>query len=328
MSGRIDIKSFAESIGVSAATVSRAFGGAGRISSETRKKVLEAAEKMGYHASFHAKNLGSKYGGSIAFFYPELYTDEPDYFISEIVLGINRTLNHDRLFKVTPFDEHDERLLDNAREQILDGRVSGAIIISGTAGATSLISLVKKMRLPYVVIGKSTPNSTNTVDYDNEYGAMLAGRYFRETGRKNPAYISGHLDRPKKHGFAAGFGVADDKIFEIRGGAGFKYGFQAAEEIFHRHREVDCILCANDIIAIGFIKRAAELGLKVPSDIGVIGFDDIAIAKNYMPSISTVSLHLRQLGVSAGEMLEAQFAGKAKIPNEVVRCDLIIREST
>lgn len=328
MQRKMDIKSFAEAIGVSAATVSRAFGGAGRISEETRKKVLDAAEKMGYHASFHAKNLGSKHGGSIAFFYPELYTDEPDYFINEIVIGINRTLNHDRLFKITPFDEHDERLLASAREQILDGRVSAAIIISGTAGASSLIALAQKSRIPYVVIGKSTPNSTNTVDYDNEYGATLAGRYFRETNRKNPAYISGHLDRPKKRGFAAGFGIDESQILEIRGGAGFKYGYQAAEEIYHKHSGIDCVLCANDIIAIGFIKRATELGLKIPTDIGVIGFDDIAIAKNYMPAISTVSLHLRQLGVSAGEMLESQFSGNNKISNEVVRCDLIIREST
>ena len=328
MSQRMDIKSFAEAIGVSTATVSRAFGGAGRISAETRKRVLEAAEKLGYHASFHARNLGSRHGGSIVFFYPELYTDEPDYFINEIVIGINRTLNHDRLFTVTPFDEHDERLIANAREQILDGRVSGAIIISGTAGASSLISLVQKSRIPYVVIGKSTPHSTNTIDYDNEYGAELAGRYFRETGRKYPAYISGHLDRPKKRGFAAGFEVEESQILEIQGGAGFKYGYQAAEEIFYRHKETDCVLCANDIIAIGFIKRAAELGLKIPSDIGVIGFDDIAIAKNYMPAISTVSLHLRKLGVSAGEMLEQQFSGRNKIPNETVRCDLIIREST
>lgn len=328
MPQKMDIKSFAEAIGVSAATVSRAFGGAGRISAETRQKVLDAADKLGYHASFHARNLGSKHGGSIAFFYPELYTDEPDYFISEIVLGINRTINHDRLFKVTPFDEDDERLIANAREQMLDGRVSGAIIINGTTGAASLISLAQKARIPYVVIGKSTPNSTNTVDYDNEYGAMLAGRYFRETGHKSPAYISGHLDRPKKRGFAAGFEIEESQLLEIQGGAGFKYGYQAAEEIFHHHRETDCILCANDIIAIGFIKRAFELGLKIPQDIAVIGFDDIAIAKNYIPAISTVSLNLRTLGVRAGEMLEAQFAGKNKISNEVVRCDLIIREST
>ncbi|MBO7152512.1 MAG: LacI family DNA-binding transcriptional regulator, partial [Lentisphaeria bacterium] len=92
MSSGMDIKSFAKAVGVSCATVSRAFGGRGRISQETRKKILDAAEELGYYASFHARNLGKKHGGCIAFFYPELYTDEPDYFISEIVLGVNRTL--------------------------------------------------------------------------------------------------------------------------------------------------------------------------------------------------------------------------------------------
>ena len=321
----MDIRTFADTLGVSAATVSRAFGGAGRISGETRRRILEAAEEMGYYASFHARNLGKKHSGSIAFFYPELYTDEPDYFISEIVLGINRTLKRDRLFHVTPFDEDDERLVASSREQILDGRVSGAVIISGTEGAASLVELAKKSHIPYAVIGKSSPGDTNTIDYDNGYGASLAGRYFKDTGRKNPAYISGHLDRPKKRGFAAGFGIPEEQVFELAGGAGFKYGWHAAEIIFHRRKDIDCVLCATDIIAIGFIKRATELGIRVPQDIAVIGFDDIAISKNYMPALSTVSLHLRQLGVEAGKMIEAQFAGESQLPNIQIRCDLTIR---
>lgn len=324
----MDIKSFAKAVGVSCATVSRAFGGKGRISQETKKKILDAAEELGYYASFHARNLGRKHGGCIAFFYPELYTEEPDYFISEIVLGVNRTLKRDRIFNVTAFDEDDERLLSEAKEQILDGRVSGAIIISGTPGAAALADLAFKNRIPCVVIGRSSENSVNTIDYDNGYGATLAGKYFRETGRKHPAYVSGHLDRPKKQGFARGFGVDESEVYEIRGGAGFQYGSHAAEEIFRNHRNIDCILCANDIIAIGFIKRATELGIKIPQDIGVIGFDDIAISKNYIPSLSTVSLHLHRLGVEAGKMIEQLFDGKKNLPNTVVRCDLIIRESS
>lgn len=324
----MDIKSFAKAVGVSCATVSRAFGGKGRISQETKKKILDAAEELGYYASFHARNLGRKHGGCIAFFYPELYTEEPDYFISEIVLGVNRTLRRDRIFNVTAFDEDDERLLSEAKEQILDGRVSGAIIISGTPGAAALADLAFKNRIPCVVIGRSGENSVNTIDYDNGYGATLAGKYFRETGRKHPAYVSGHLDRPKKQGFARGFGVDESEVYEIRGGAGFQYGSHAAEEIFRNHRNIDCILCANDIIAIGFIKRATELGIKIPQDIGVIGFDDIAISKNYIPSLSTVSLHLHRLGVEAGKMIEQLFDGKKNLPNTVVRCDLIIRESS
>ena len=324
----MDIKSFAKAVGVSCATVSRAFGGRGRISQETKKKILDAAEELGYYASFHARNLGKKHGGCIAFFYPELYTEEPDYFISEIVLGVNRTLKRDRIFNVTAFDEDDERLLSEAKEQILDGRVSGAIIISGTPGAAALADLAFKNRIPCVVIGRSGENSVNTIDYDNGYGATLAGKYFRETGRKHPAYVSGHLDRPKKQGFARGFGVDESEVYEIRGGAGFQYGSHAAEEIFRNRLNIDCILCANDIIAIGFIKRATELGIKIPQDIGVIGFDDIAISKNYIPSLSTVSLHLHRLGVEAGKMIEQLFDGKKNLPNTVVRCDLIIRESS
>lgn len=115
---------------------------------------------------------------------------------------------------------------------------------------------------------------------------------------------------------------------EIPGGAGFQYGGQAADIIRMSHPEIDCVLCANDIIAIGFIKRASALGIRIPRDIAVVGFDDIAISRNYIPELSTVSLHLHQLGVEAGKMLEAQFDGSNIQPNIQVRCDLIIRESS
>ena len=94
----------------------------------------------------------------------------------------------------------------------------------------------------------------------------------------------------------------------------------------HNHTEYSLLDGATHIKAM--VKRAAELGMKIPQDIGVIGFDDIAISKNYIPALSTVSLHLRQLGVEAGNMIEAQFSGARQVHNTQVRCDLIIREST
>lgn len=328
MQQRIDIKTFAQKLGVSTATISRAFGANGRISDATRKKVLEAAEKMGYYANFNASNLGSKKSGSVYFFYPEIYTDEPDYFVSEIVLGINRELSHTRVFKVTPFDEKDNRILSSCKQQIMDGRVAAAIILGGTKSANVLAELAERVKIPYVIIGKSSKFTKNVVDYDNEHGAFLAGKYFKETKRKRVAYISGHLDKAKQSGFAKGLGINASELLVIEGGAGFKYGMQAMEEIHKHHPDVDGVLCGNDTLAIGVINAAKKLNISIPKDLAVIGFDDIAIAKHFSPALSTVSLHLKQIGTAAVNLLEKQFATHQKVANESIQCDLIIREST
>ena len=208
MNKRMDIKTFAKELGVSTATVSRAFGSAGRINEKTREKILKAADELGYYANYNASKLGSKKSGSIYFFYPEIYTEEPDYFVSEVILGINRNLDHNKCFKITPFDEHNNSILNSCKRQILDGRVAGAIILSGTKGANMLASLAEKVKIPYVIIGRNPKFNNNVVDYDNEHGAFLAGKLLKKIGRKKVAYISGHLDKAKKRGFAKGFGIA------------------------------------------------------------------------------------------------------------------------
>lgn len=328
MTKKIDIKTFAKELGVSTATISRAFGSAGRISEKTRDRILKAADEYGYYANYNARHLSSKQSGSICFFYPEIYTEEPDYFVSEITLGINRSLNHMSSFKVAPFDEHDNHILNSCRQQIMDGRVAAAIILSGTKGANILAALADKMKIPYAIIGRNPKFSNNVVDYDNEYGAFLAGQLLKRLGRKKVAYVSGHLDKLKKCGFARGFGVEPEDIITIKGGAGFRYGIQAMETLHKKHPDVDGVLCANDNLAIALINHAKKLGVDIPKDLSVIGFDDIAFSKFCNPSLSTVSLNLKELGSAAVRLIEKQLESKHKCENEIVRCELIIREST
>lgn len=328
MSKRMDIKTFAKELGVSTATVSRAFGSAGRISDKTREKILQAADELGYYANYNASRLGSKKSGSLYFFYPEIYTEEPDYFVSEVILGINRNLDHSQCFKITPFDEHNNCILNSCKQQIMDGRVAGAIILSGTKGANVLAALAEKVKIPYVIIGRNPKFTNNVVDYDNEHGAFLAGKLLKRLGRKKVAYVSGHLDKLKKRGFAKGFGIELNQLITIKGGAGFRYGIQAMETLHKKYPDVDGVLCVNDNLAIGLISHAQKLGVKVPKDLSVVGFDDIAFSKFFNPSLSTVSLNLKELGSAAVRLLEKQIASNQKCENEFVQCELIIREST
>ena len=243
-------------------------------------------------------------------------------------MGINRNLDHNKCFKITPFDEHNNCILNSCKRQILDGRVAGAIILSGTKGANMLASLAEKVKIPYVIIGRNPKFNNNVVDYDNEHGAFLAGKLLKKIGRKKVAYVSGHLDKAKKRGFAKGFGIDTNELIVIKGGAGFRYGIQAMETLYKKHPDVDGVLCANDNLAIGLINHAQKLGIRVPKDLSVVGFDDIAFSKFCNPSLSTVSLNLKELGSAAVRLLERQMNNTPKCENEFIQCELIIREST
>jgi LacI family transcriptional regulator len=327
---KITIKEFAETLGVSIATVSRAFSDKGRISEKTRQEIVAKAQEYGYRANIHARNLTSRSNNTIALFFPAIGHEEPDYFITEIMLGINETLaKHRKMLQVHPFPlDASEQELELYKDYILNCSFEGIIVVAGAKGSNRLVSAAQSGNIPYAVIGHMSGVSENSVLFDNEYGAFLAGKYFKDTGRQHPAYVGGHLDKRKKMGFRNGFGTNANKIVFAEGGNSFRHGGMALENLQKAHPEVDCALCANDILALGFIKAAITKNIKVPQDIAVIGFDDIKPSRYFTPALSSVSLKLFELGECAVKILMQVIAEEKSVNSETIECDLILRQSS
>ena len=113
------IKEFSRKLGVSTATVSRAFSNKGRISARTRQYILEQAAIHNYHANIHARNLSRRDAGGITFFFPILTDDEPDYFMHEIMTGINSSLHKiGKGLQIAPFDIESERDIEECKNKI------------------------------------------------------------------------------------------------------------------------------------------------------------------------------------------------------------------
>jgi len=133
---RLTIKDFSKKLGVSTATVSRAFSTKGRISEKTRAYIHEKAIELGYRANAHARNLTLQKSDSIGYFYPSLITGEPDYFISEILMGINEAVSDLNMrLHIYPFAVTDGKLPNNYKTLIFDGSLAGVIIHGGTEEA-------------------------------------------------------------------------------------------------------------------------------------------------------------------------------------------------
>ncbi|MDD5728141.1 MAG: LacI family DNA-binding transcriptional regulator [Victivallales bacterium] len=324
------IKEFAKSLGISTATVSRAFNDSGRISLKTREKIIAQAQRLGYRANVHARNLGGKRSTTIALFYPAFNNEEPDYFITEIMQGINnslRTFGYNLQISPFPF-AFPESAAAACQGQILEGSFAGVIIVAGSRGSIQLLETAARYGIPHVIVGHMPDQNCNAVLFDNEYGAMLAGKYFKNTGRQHPAYISGYLDRRKKAGFRKGLQFDDERIVFIEGGNSFRDGGLAFERLSAAHPETDCVLCANDVLAVGFIRAASTQGIRIPEDIAVIGFDDIRLARYMTPALSSVSLHLTAIGEQAVNVLKRLLDGEKEIQPQTIECDLVLRESS
>lgn len=326
---RLNIKEFAELLGVSTATVSRAFSDSGRISEKTRQQIIAKAEEVGYRANIHASNLAGCRSNVISFFYPSIGYEQPDYFIIEIQLGLHGALQQSQLLLQThplPPGPNQKATLNIYRDYILSGGPAGMVIVAGSPDSIELVEIARSAGIPYIVVGHMSIEPKYTITFDNAEGALMAARYFVKTGRSHPAYVGGYLDKRKIKGFTAGLEALGDRLVLGSGGYTFNHGALAFRDLMRNHPETDCVLCANDVIAAGLMREAHEHGVKVPEKLAVIGFDDARFSRYLTPALSTVSLNMQQMGIRAIELLKQQFKGQ-EINAEYINCDLIIRES-
>jgi len=327
MNERINIKKFSAMLGVSTATVSRAFSDKGRISSDTRRRIRKKAKELGYHPNIHASSLSRKHSRTIALFYPALIKGEPDYFITEIILGANEYAAAKNIpLQIHPLATEPNRYSESYLDILFNSSIDGIIVIYGNREASEIISLAKSVKIPYVIIGEIKGEETNSVFYPIEQGAELAGRHFCKNGKSKPIFIRGINDLPKIQGFKSGLQGNEDQLKIDKGGTTFAHGEAAFNRIIKKWPQTDCVFCANDILAIGFIRAALSTGIKIPEQIAVIGCDDVRLARYYHPALTTINLFQYDLGKSSVSQLLRLMAGE-KIMQKFIPCELVLRES-
>jgi LacI family transcriptional regulator len=328
MRKRLTIKEFAKQVGVSTATVSRAFDSKGRISEDTRKRIRKLAQEKGYIPNANARNLIMQKSDRIGFFYPSLIKGEPDYFIAEILMGVNEAASSKGYhMQGHPFPFSDKKFEDFYR-QIMDGSIIASVIMAGTEMGDKLIDAARKAGVAFVAIGDATTTEDNFIGFDTAQGSEMAGRYLMQSGRKNPVFVKGLQDERKLDGFSKGLSDLSVSLKIDEGGSTFQDGFLAGQRILKNYPETDAIYCANDILAIGCMKAVQDASINVPRDIAIIGCDNIRFSRYYSPALSTIHIPKYELGEKAFnklfEMIESNKIGSA---GEVIPCDFIVRES-
>lgn len=306
-----DIRKIAKVAGVSVSTVSKALNGYKDIKEETRLRVLRIAKELDYIPNVMARGLVTKTTNTIGVFFGDQTNsgfDSP--FLSDYFRSIKSVLGgagYDLLIF-----SNQKRETQSFRSICYEKGVDGVVLIlTGKKRTDERIHELHKF-FPTVYIDSLPHNKmkVNFVESDNELGAYEATRYLIGLGHHNILKIAG--DKIAKSSFdrIEGYRQALDE-FEI----GFnedlvKYShfsreeaYQAAKLFFSKPTDVTAVFASSDLMAFGVIDALKDLGLKVPEDISVVGFDDIEETKYFNPTLTTVHQKRLELGETASKIL-------------------------
>lgn len=327
------IRDVARASGVSIATVSRVINGSTRVSDDTRRRVWDAASRLEYWPNGAARTLTTSRTSSLGVLLPDLYGE----FFSEVIRGIDRAARIEKLQILISSSHADtEGVLAAARS--LRGRVDGLIVMAPDKGSSGAIDQIRR-RFPMVLLNPRRPiRGSHSLSIANFDGAYAVARHVLTQGHRSVAIIKGphgNVDAEERlRGYRRALreaGLKEGQITEFPGDFTEPSGGAAAEGILRLHPRPTAVFASNDYMAIGLLSALRESGgLRVPEDLVVTGFDDIAIAQYLMPPLTTVRVDACGLGERAVGLLISSLRTTARIVGrrETIPVTLVVRRST
>ena len=328
---RCTVEDVARAAGVSLMTVSRAMNGKPGLGAATRRRVLETAARLGYRPSRVARALASRKTSAIGIILPDMANP---YFaiLAKGASDIARTA--DKSLFIMNTDE-DPDLEFSALASLHSDGIAGIILAGSRLPKARLLDAISPFAAA-VLINRDCPGSrAGNVGIDYKKGASDAIVWLASSGRKRIALLAGPRIATSARQRLAGYRDGLDRsglVFEpllVEGCIpNFDGGMAATRALLGRSPRIDAILAYNDLAAIGAMRAVRSCGRSVPSDIAVMGTDDIPIAELVAPSLSTLHADISLLGATAMTMLLALEENR-EIPDYPPQIPyLVIREST
>ncbi|WP_066592214.1 LacI family DNA-binding transcriptional regulator [Cryobacterium arcticum] len=327
MSPRATIHDVAAAAGVSVATVSKAVNGRYGISAATTARVLDVVQQLGYESSLVASSMRSRRTSVIGILVADF---EP--FSAEILKGVGVALQ-DSGYDLLAYSGSRQRETNGWERRSLSRLsgtlIDGAIMVTPTVDTTST-------EIPVVAIDPHTGRADlPTVESDSFGGALQATRYLIELGHRRIGFLGGRPDLRSATLREAGYrqaladaGIAFNPAL-VRVGLYKRDTAKApAASLLSMTDRPTAVFAANDLSAIAIIQVAAELGLEVPGDVSVIGFDDIPEASQMNPALTTIRQPMKRLGATAAGMLVSLLNGDTLPQNHIRLPTGLVRRAT
>ncbi|MBM6994317.1 LacI family DNA-binding transcriptional regulator [Paenibacillus sp. DXFW5] len=329
----ITIYDIAQFTGFSPTTVSKVFNGYSDVSEKTRRKILDAADELGYVPNAHARSLTTKRSWMIGvlFIEPSGAGILHPYFggVIEGFKQVATSKGYDLMFISKDIGGKRSGYLEHCKIRGIDG----VVVVLPDASDPYFQELLES-KIPCVLLDqKSTVKST--VYSDNAEGVRKAVSYLHSIGHRKIAHIGGgptFAGEQRLNGYIQAMeelGLTINPQHVVQGSYDYtiESGSRAMEELLKADERPTAVFAAGDNLAVGAMMAMKRHGLRVPEDISLVGFDDIEMAKFLTPALTTVRQNTYVLGSRAADMLIYSIEGGEDVQKGVIPVELVVRES-
>lgn len=314
--------------GVTPTTVSRVINNRGYISEKTRNKVNEAMDQLGYQPNEIARSLTKQKSNTIGLIVPHISHPYFAKLISNLENEVAKSGYKIILCNSKEKAEKEKQYLDMCKSN----RVAGIILCSGNVESNK----INTGNIPIVLLEKNFEDGKLGIQCDNYQGGKLATEHLIDCGCKRLLHFSGVIDEemPADNREKAFIDICNENNIEffIR-----KYDINTYNEMnyyeyikdtFNEIKNIDGIFASSDLIAAQVIQVCNELNIRIPSDVKLVGFDDVEIAKLTTPTITTIHQPIKEMAKLAIELIDSKYKNIEVNEQTILPIELVVRNST
>lgn len=326
--------------GVSIKTVSRVVNNEPNVRESTRQTVQKAVRKLKYRPDPSARSLAGKRSYLIGLLYddPSLYENPSSNYIVNVQQGALRVCKTENYgLVIHPCNYQDKGLNGEIRSLISHSKIDGMILTPPLTDQKSLLAAITKAGIPTVLIspGNGAESRASVVTNDRVICSEMT-EYLASLGHTKIAFITGNPDHTalenRFRGYQDGLkkaGLTYRKGLVVEGDNSFAAGEECGKKLLQRKDPPTAIFCCNDDMATGVLRVAHRMGIKIPDELSVAGFDDIPLAQQIYPALTTIRQPVRKMAEAAAELITAKLRSQLLEDKPiVVDAELKIREST
>lgn len=332
MNNMATLKDVAKRAKVSVSTVSYVLNKKKVVKPDTKQRILQAVEEVGYRPNQVARGLKTRRTYTLGVIVPDI-TNE---FFTQIVRGIEDTADRDGYSTILCNTDNDAQKEKKYIETLMSKDIDGLIFI-GTGETQDIAE--ENDAIPVVVVDRKLGNGLNFITVDNVRGGYMATDYLLGKKKSEVAFLTGALSIRTFFDRMTGYinalrdhGVKYNKLLIRECEFSTDGGYRALSGMIEEGVGIDSVFAANDFIALGAIRALMEQGRRIPEDISIVGFDDIALSSIYMPALTTIRQPKYEMGQKAAEIILEEIREKASGRKEskqiILEPSLVIRETT
>jgi len=327
------ITDVAKQAGVSMKTVSRVLNNEPNVAKKTRERVLEAAKALRYSPNLAARGLASSKSYLLAL----LYDNPSPNYIANVQKGAIDACRDSGYHLVVEPVNMSEANVGEAVDLLLERLpVDGIILTPPLSDDKDVIAILKRLKIPYIPVAPSVEDAdVSSVKMDDVQAAYEMTEFLIRKGHRKLGFIKGHPEHSATNLRYLGYikameavGLALNMEWVVEGDFSFKSGVDAAEKLLGLSDRPTAIFASNDDMAAGGVSVASRLGISVPKDLSVGGFDDTPLAKILFPQLTTIKQPIYEMGHRAANLLIKPPKDQDRLKTYCLDHKLIVRDST